>query len=243
MIFNYTNILSKITFNVLSDMLNPFYSNLTKEINQDILNEANELSKQFALDYKEKYGYEIVSRPVKKMERILVKQQRNNSDIHFKVNSDFSAFRINTEVNDIVNKLDDLQKYFSDMDGLYFLRNPIIKEEQHFYLLRNSDDSTSKYKDIVVYSFGYHPKYKYIMEFQVGHPFASYVFTRDSYLRDNKDSDLVDLWDNNFYGKVKDKLLGTNTQVNLLNELNQLYDGRPIEQELYKIIEKIENNN
>lgn len=238
----YTKLLEKITLNEFSDVLHKCYFNLTKEINQDVLNEANELSKQFMTDYKKIYNYEITSRPVKKIERILIKQQRTTSDIYFKVNSDFSAFRINTEVNDITNKLDDLAKYFKDNNGLYFLRNPVIKDENNFYLLKNSDDYNSKYKDIVVYSFGYHPQYKYIMEFQVGHPFAFYVFKRDSYLRDNKDSDLVDLWGNNFYGKVKDKLLENNTTVNLLDELTKLYNGRPIEPELYKIIENIEHN-
>ena len=240
---NYIGILSKMTFSVFSNMFDPYYSQLTQHINQDVLNEANIMGKQFVIDYKKKYDYEIESRPAKKMERILVKQQRNNSDINFKVNSDFSAFRINTGVNNITAKLEDLENYFKDIDGLYFLRNSIVKNENNFYLLRNSNDTTTKYKDIVVYSYGYHPKYKYIMEFQVGHPFASYVFARDSYLRDNKNSDLVDLWDNNFYGKVKDKLIGINTEVNLLDELIKLYNGKTIETELYELIEQIEKDN
>jgi len=237
----YINLLSKITLNILSDMYNPFYSQLTEYINQEILNDAHDKSIEFANDYKDKYKYDIITRQLKKMERILIKKEKNNADINFKINSDFSAFRIITEVNDITNKLDDLERYFKEIDGLYFSRNTIVKDNDNFYLLRNSNDLTSKYKDIVVYSFGYHPKYKYIMEFQIGHPFASYVFTRDSYLRDNKESDLVDLWDNNFYGKVKDKLLGINTHINLLDELKELYNGKSIEPELYEIIERIEN--
>jgi hypothetical protein len=123
------------------------------------------------------------------------------------------------------------------------LRNSLIKEGNQFYLLRNSDNIDSKYKDIVVYAFGYHPNYKYIMEFQIGHEFASYVFARDSYLRDNKNAELVDLWKNNFYEKVKNKILGIDTKVNLFDELNNLYNGKSIETELYQIIEKIEKNN
>ena len=54
---------------------------------------------------------------------------------------------------------------------------------------------------------------------------------------------MVDLWNNNFYGKVKDKLLGTNIQVNLLEELQKLYNEKTIETELYQMIEQIEKNN
>jgi hypothetical protein len=117
---NYTNILSKITINIFNNMFEPFYSQLTENITQDILDEANKMSKQFVIDYKEKNGYEITSRPVKKIERINIKKQNNKPDINFKVNSDFSAFRINTNINDITNKLDDLEKYFKDMYGLFF---------------------------------------------------------------------------------------------------------------------------
>jgi len=108
------------------------------------------------------------------------------------------------------------------------------------WLIIKKNDPKSKYKDIVSFSYGYHPKYKYIIEFQIGHPFAFYVFTRDSYLRDNKNSDLVDLWDNNFYQKVKNKLLGNNTDVDLLTELKNLHGDKPIDPKLYEIIEKIE---
>jgi len=59
-------------------------------------------------------------------------------------------------------------------------------------------------------------------------------------LRDNKNSDLVDLWDNNFYQKVKNKLLGNNTDVDLLTELKNLHGDKPIDPKLYEIIEKIE---
>lgn len=243
MINNYINILSKITANIFANMYDPFYSQLTENICQDVLDEANKMSNQFVIDYKEKNNYEIIARPAKKMERIIIKKQYNKPDIHFKVNSDFSAFRINTKINDITNKLDDLENYFKNINGLFFLRNPIIKDNNDFYLLKNYDDFNSKYKDIVVYAFAYHPKYKYIMEFQVGHEFASYVFTRDSYLRDHKNTELIDLWKNNFYEKVKNKILGVNTEINLLDELNNLYDGKSIEPELYKIIEKIEKFN
>jgi len=50
----YTNLLSKITSVIFSDMQNPFYTELTTHINQDVLNEANSISKDFMTDYKKK---------------------------------------------------------------------------------------------------------------------------------------------------------------------------------------------
>lgn len=96
------------------------------------------MSKKFSDDYEKKYGYKIESRSVKNMERILVKQQRNNADIHFKLKSDFFAFRINVEVSDITKKLENLENFFKDIGGLYFLRNSIVKNENEndFYSLK-----------------------------------------------------------------------------------------------------------
>jgi hypothetical protein len=73
----------------------------------------------------------------KSMERILVKQKENKSDINFKINSDFMGFRINAEVDDIINKSNDLEKYFNDIDGLYFMRNPIVKENTVYKRLKS----------------------------------------------------------------------------------------------------------
>jgi hypothetical protein len=242
----YTDLLDNFTLNLFRDVKNKFYLQLTEYINQEVLDDAYDKCVEFINDYKEKYNYDITRRPSsKKMERIMIKKEKNSDDINFETNSDFLAFRIDTEVNDIVNKLNDLENYFKDIGGLYFLRNDIIKEDTDFYLLQNSNDQKSKYKDIVVFSYGYHPKYKYIMEFQTCHPFASYVLSRNSQLRDNIDTELIDLCNNNFYGKVKDKLLKKNTHVNLFEELYLLYNynGKLIEPELYEIIKKIENDN
>lgn len=235
---SYTNLLTTLTLDVFSDMKNPFYSTLTEYITQNVLDEAFQLSKLFMTNYAETHDYQLLARNCKTIERINTKKQRVAPDIHFKVNSDFIAYRVHTSVNDIPNKLNDLKEFLESSGGLFFLRNELYFENDSFYFLRDNDVST-KYKDIVAYAYAYHPKYKYIIEFQVGHPIASYVFTRDSYLRDHPDSKLVDLWKNNFYTNAKQKLLGENNDVNLLAELYILYLNAPIEHELLEIIKTI----
>jgi hypothetical protein len=234
---SYTNLLGSITSDIFSDMKNPFYSTLTDHITQNVLDEAFKLSKLFMTDYAETHDYQLLARNCKTIERINTKKQRISPDIHFKVNSDFIAYRVNTNVDDIPHKLHDLKEFFKKSDGLFFLRNELFFENDSFYFLRDNSALT-KYKDIVAYAYAYHPKYKYIMEFQVGHPFAAYVFTRDSYLRDHPDSKLVDLWKNNFYTNVKQKLLGQNNN-DLLAELDVLYSNVPTETELLEIIKSI----
>jgi hypothetical protein len=245
---DYTQKLSTITADIFSNMYDPFYSQLNSLINQQVLDHAHKKGEEFIQAYSTKYNYLLELRTTKTIERIREKLKKTTQDINFKANSDFLGLRVNVEVNDIPNKINDFVKYVEMSGGFCFERNPIIKSESDpndYYFLRNPNDSNSKYKDIVAYVYAYIPEYEYIIEYQIGHKFAFYTFTRDSYLRDNPTNPLglVDLWTNNFYTNVKNYILGINLTVNLLEELDKLYKSKskPTETKIFLIILQIYN--
>lgn len=246
---SYTDKLATLTADVFKDMKNPFYSTLSPLVTQDVLHDAYEMAHAFKKAYDQDRMGEVCLevRKEKSLDRVLKKLERNSPDIHFKANSDFIAFRLNCDIHELRQEVADHMEYVTRKGGIVFERNLIISE------------NTGKLTDIVTICFAYIPQYKYIMEFQIGHPFASYVFARDSAIRDGK-GDYVDLWENNFYNKVKAQLLGT-ARYDLVQELNTLYEShpllgqeydkmctspndnyprpRPVEPELMKIIENV----
>lgn len=220
---SYTDHLEKIVENCFSrDSINSTeYEKLSYMISQQTLDDAHEKGTELCDSFNKKYGYMPILRPTKKMERICVKRLKNNSDTHFKVNSDFIALRIECDIPEFSNKIRDVTNFFD----MTFSRN-------------NWEND-----DIVTFLFGYSKEYKYIVEIQILHPFASYVFTRDSYIRDNPKlcaygCKIVDLWNNNFYTNVKNTIL----KKRLKDELTQLYSlkNATVENELYEIIKNIE---
>lgn len=228
----YTELLSSITDKIFRDHTNVFYTELTNLINQDVLNNTLSAMESFRTDFNNytNFKYSLNRRPQKTLYRINVKKQNNKPDINFKTNSDLCAFTINCEINDIKNVIDTLDNFTKLNNGFGYLRNDIFSESN---------------RDIIAYYFLYIPKYNYIFEFQVGHRFASYVFSRDSYLRDEPHmrNTIVDLWQNDFYNHVKYTLLEKNDnynnnkhylplKYNIYKELNQLYGHREVETDL-----------
>lgn len=140
------------------------------------------------------------------MKRIEIKKLGTQADISFKVNSDFCAFRIPSEPNNIKNVVEKIQEITIKNNGIFFIRNSI--------------ENNGQINDIVQYVFVYIPEFKYIIEFQIGHCFAFYTFTQDSLIRDLKSenkpiNDCIDLWFHEentpwtdcFYMKMKNKIL------------------------------------
>jgi hypothetical protein len=153
----------------------------------------------------------VCSRRVKSLSRIQEKRKKSTA---FKVNSDFVAFTINTE-QDISNFVTQLSQQFP------------------FFFERNKITGT----DIVTYCFAYDGHY--LMEFQIGHPFASYVFCRDSYNRDSTQHKYVDLWDEGFYEHVRNVILGKE-RSNIELRLSRLYGETLVEPELKQILDAVE---
>lgn len=233
----YTQYLKSITDIIFRDHNNEFYNELTNLINQDVLNNTTDAMESFRTDFNNYTNckYSLKSRSQKTMNRINIKKLNNKSDINFKTNSDLCAFTINCEINDIKNVIDTLDNFTKLNNGFGYLRNDIFSESN---------------RDIIAYYFLYIPKYNYIFEFQVGHKFASYVFARDSYLRDKPHmrNTIVDLWQNDFYNHVKNTLIELNDnnnnnksylplKYNIYNELNELYNGKEIENDLINALD------
>ena len=199
------------------------YSEFNKlDITESILNDAyskiNIVSSKlnFLLnDIKDFYELEV--RTCKKINRIHDKIKNIKNDIYFKVNSDFIGFRIKCAIHDIYKIINKLETNFN----FFFERNKII--------------IGNKFTDIITYCYAYDYNTKYIIELQIGHPFGMYVFARDSYIRDNPNSNCIDLWNNNFYVNVRKKIL-ENTDYNIYDNLQKIYGDCEIEQDLLNVL-------
>ncbi len=142
-----------------------------------------------------KYRNRLYCRPIKTLTRVQQKLANTKPEAAFKANSDLAAFRVNVPINEISKVGSKLKDIVDRYNGYIFERNSI------------TDPVTGELTDIVTYYFVYIPDYKYIMEFQVGHEFAAYVFTRDSMLRDNPNCGVANFWANDFYNHVKAAIL------------------------------------
>ncbi len=175
-------VVAEIGLDINNDAWKTCNSLITQEVLDDAHSKVNEVQKLIG---------PAESRKCKTIERVKEKiENPPKFTPDFKINSDFLGFRINTDdINIIYGISNDLKKKIEAVGGVYKIRNDI----------KNGEDLT----DIVLYSFGYIPSIGYLMEFQIGHPFAFYVFTQDSARRKNKD--LPDLWD--LYSIVHDKIM------------------------------------
>ena len=173
-----------------------------ESMNQDVLNDA---FKQHGL-IKEIFSSvgDIVQRMCKSMSRIEKKktEQAPGRENYFKVVSDLVAGRIHCEVNDIPKKIDRIREIVLANNGVMHVRGSSEKRPYGF-----SVDTEGKFSDITQYVYVYLEKVGYPIEFQIGHEFASYTFTVDSAIRDNKNCGKVDLWTDNFYNDVKGYIL------------------------------------
>ena len=215
---DYTKLLSYMMPEQLYQLDNEAWSNLSALINESVLADAHSKVNEVKSCFQ---PLNLLSRPMKKYSRVLVKQSEDkkyNKD--FKVNCDFLAFRIGVDDPcNIQSVVDTVVSKTTDHKGWCFVRN-------------------NEYgPDIVRYVYAYIPSIGYMMEFQIGHPFAGYTFKQDSLIRDGHN--VVDLWDNNFYVRMKDCILGKVTQeFDVSNELKKLYGEKEVPFELKRILSK-----
>jgi hypothetical protein len=192
--------------NITQDILDDAYSKM-----DIVVEKVNNILFEF------KDLYKIETRKCKKIERINKKINKIKSDNNFKINSDFIGIRIKCNITNIYKLIAKLKNNFD----LFFERNSIL--------------SDGIYKDIITYCYAYDSNTKYLIEFQIGHPFAMYVFTRDSYIRDNPNTNIIDLWSNNFYLNVVNKIIHK-FDYDILDNLNKIYNNKNIEQDLLDIL-------
>lgn len=170
----------------------------------------------------------LIPRPAKSIERINKKIDISRYGNSFKVNSDFMAFRVPVlNVNNILTITSIIESIVLQNNGYFFNRNDTVKD--------------NKIVDIVNYAFCYIPSIGYIIELQIGHPIASYVFTIDSGKRDYKPeyNDVIDLWKTGgnpcTYEKIKEELLNCTPNKNTIETyLIEAYaENIPIELKSY----------
>lgn len=197
----YKNALSNVIYehNGLENLVSPKWKELVPMITDDVLIDAHSSFKK----YDKIFRYSDIlgeSRPLKTMKRIKIKAQTERADVPFKVNSDLCAVRFPTyDIYRIKHIMKELRQRVIDEEGIFVIRN-------------NIEDENGVMTDIIQYAFAYIPSIGYVIEIQVGHPFAMYTFTIDSKIRDMRlegkaVDDIVDLWDNGFYDFVKSSIM------------------------------------
>jgi len=196
----YKEILSKILYedNVFhGNYTSPAWKQLVPLITDNVLVDAHKAQEQYKSMFS---GFNVMTRPMKTMDRIKIKSQGTRDDVPFKVNSDLCAIQIPTyDIYKIKNIMKDIRQIVMEETGLFHIRNSI-------------EDTNGNIQDIIQYAFAYIPSIGYIIEIQVGHPFAMYTFKVDSKIRDlrlagGSTDGIVDLWDNGFYDFVKSSIL------------------------------------
>lgn len=222
---SYTKLLSKIASLYLSQPDSIEWKKLYNHVDQKILDNAYSYTNKIIELY---HPLKLQPRKSKNYERVKNKNKESKQySKDFKVNCDFLAFRICVdEPYNIKDTIDKIIKITEKNNGIFHIRNSII-------------DKNGNLIDIIQYVYVYLPDVGYIIEFQIGHPFAMYVFTSDSLIRDGN-SDVVDLWENNFYNNVVKLILNKeNKDFNMLKELKILYGEKEIPVELLDILNKI----
>lgn len=183
--------------NGLGNFTSPAWKELVPLISSEVLTDAHNSYRQYEDLF---YGLHEVSRPLKTMKRINIKSQSTREDVPFKVNSDLCAVQFRTyDIKSIKSIMTELQRRIIAEEGIFQIRNSI-------------EDANNNFTDIIQYAFAYVPSIGYIIEIQVGHPFAMYTFKVDSLIRDKRIDGIslegiVDLWDNGFYDYVKSAIL------------------------------------
>lgn len=232
----YKEALSKVVYehNVFREYTSPEWKTLVPMISNEVLLDAHTAQKQYCENILR--GFHPIGRPLKSMNRIVIKSQGTRDDVPFKVNSDLCAVQIPTyDIYNIKRIMKDLCQMIVEEGGLFHIRNSI-------------EDTNGNMQDIIQYAFAYVPSIKYIIEIQVGHPFAMYVFKVDSLIRDKRlagssTDDIVDLWDNGFYDFVKSVILNNNIGRKItIDDFIQMYPTKENikdDKELMNILNKI----
>lgn len=213
--------------NLMYDMTNPKWKEFaTKYVDQDVLGDAYLKHDAVRLMYASKVGCGLlVSRPGKHMDR--VKEKIATHPVPFKAICDFIAFRVPCEVAYIPMAVQQIVDTTVAAGGAVTTKTP-------------------PKPDIVQYVYAYHQHIGHVIEFQVGHPFAAYTFKIDSILRDNPKSNVIDLWKNGVYERVRQYILNKSNGVVISGEKHDawtavydLHSGN-IPTELRKILNDID---
>lgn len=225
----YKDTLSSIVYehNGLKNLTSPKWKELVPKITSEVLIDAHSSYVKYEQLFNGLYGE---SRPLKTMKRINIKSQGTRDDVPFKVNSDLCAVRFPTyDIKSMKNIMKEIRQRVIDQEGIFEVRNSI-------------EDSENNMIDIIQYAFAYVPSIGYIIEIQVGHPFAMYTFKIDSIIRDKRiDGEpldgLVDLWDNGFYSFVKSVILNNNKCKNItMDDFTNVY---PLKENIKNDVELI----
>jgi hypothetical protein len=228
---HYKEALTKVCSAHFGDLNATAWETLVPLINEEVLQDAH----QCAVLYKNIMtvpGTQLNMRPCKTMKRLLKKASIVRQGVPFKVNSDLCAVQLVTkDIHSIKSVMQTIEANVGKAGGLFFIRNSI-------------EDDKGTLQDIIQYAFAYIPSIGYIVEIQVGHPFAMYTFKRDSIIRDMRDANestqnIVDLWDNNLYSLIKAKILepAEGDTINILSLWQS--DKEPLPMELREILSSI----
>ncbi|KAF2501898.1 hypothetical protein BU16DRAFT_522781 [Lophium mytilinum] len=229
----------------------PIWKDLHALVEQDVLNDAHALTLQVK-DLIHSAEPDLVLEPrrePKVLARFQVKASYGGLDNHgnpsfseFKAVSDCVAFRIPTGVPWMISNIQRLVAAITKLEGKYYIkpdRNGGQVELVDGLVLR-----TSMSRDLCCFIYAYLPGIGHIIEFQVNHPFASFTFSRDSYLRDHPEDEdkLADLWEEDFYTTVRDILVKslqpTEKEKDLVKaKFLKLYKGKQADPDLIDILE------
>lgn len=218
----YCNRLSQLILEgKLQDLNDSSWGDLIHLVTPRVLEEAHKKQNEIKKIFKPLH---LVGRSVKKYSRVQEKNQTKHKYQHdFKVNCDFIAYRIPvTEPSNIMAVVNQIIAILKVQGGDGILRNSIMNDNREM-------------TDIISYVYGYLPQYGFMIEFQIGSPFAMYTFMVDSMIRDGA-MNLTDVWKNNFYGNMKDFILGKNKDFPVTKEVQKLYGSHPVPKEFRRVI-------
>lgn len=149
-------------------------------------------------------GIDLILRPgPKSIDRVNQKiAEERVKQRFFRPLSDWIAFRIHhNSLLEIKATIGKIQRIVAEHQGYMWIRG---QSEACPY---GSHWDGKSFQDITQYGYVFLPEVGYLIELQIGHPFASFTFARDSLLRDNPQCGEVDLWKDGFYNDVKQHIL------------------------------------
>lgn len=148
---------------------------------------------------------------------------------YFRAVSDFHKMTIHCRVDAIAGEVVKLQERAAAHNGYSYVRGSSPATPNGRF-----QNEQGQYTDIVQFVYLYFPELGYPARFQVGHDFATRAFEADAQLCRARSGDappnpdLVDLWQGDFYGHVREAILATANGVappprDLLAEARALY--------------------
>lgn len=190
---SYTDALAKaLSEGALPHMEDPIWASLLSLVTPETLKEAHAHAYATLCERHGIYPALASNRDCKSYARV----QKKATWSAFKAQSDFAAVRLqHTNRTILQQQADDLRRSILDTPGGIFQLKP------------GSD--VSFMTDIVVFAYVWTPEIKYIMEIQIGHPFAGYTFAMDSRIRDygHVPGETIDLWNGNVYPTMRNEIL------------------------------------